>query len=159
MARRRRSVVTGELMLAAMVDVLINLLLFLLQLYGNSPAFLQPGEDLEFARSASEDQVEYATNLRITKSAIEVDGEVVARFGPEGAPPSPPELEALRDRLAGRLPPEPDPEDPAELVVQADRTLSWSQLSPVLAAAGDAGFGDLRFVVTTDRAGAGGADR
>jgi biopolymer transport protein ExbD len=138
-------------MLAAMVDILINLLLFLLQLYGNSPAFLQPGKDLEFARSASEEPVAYGPNVRVSRAGVEVDGELLARFGPEGAAPAASELDAVRDALQRRLPPEADPEDPPELVVQADRTLAWSQLSPVLSAAGEAGFGDLRFVVTTER--------
>lgn len=148
LARRRRSVVTSELMLAAMVDILINLLLFLLNLYGNSPAFLHPSEDLQFATSTSQEPVEYATNLRITRRAVEVDGEQVAVLGEKGAPPSEAELAVVRDRLAARLPPVPDPRKPPSLVVQADRTLPWTQISPVLTAAGDAGFSDLRFIVS-----------
>ncbi|MCA9488931.1 MAG: hypothetical protein KC621_03390 [Myxococcales bacterium] len=149
LARRRRSVVTGELMLAAMVDILINLLLFLLNLYGNSPAFLRPSEDLQYARSASQEPVEYAPNLRISRRAVEVDSEQVAVFGEGGAPPSQAELDVVRDRLAARLPGGREPGRPARLVVQADKTMPWTQISPVLVAANEAGFDDIRFVVSS----------
>lgn len=167
MGRRRRSGVrreefpSGELALAAMVDMMINLLIFLLTLYGTDPIDVKPEPNLLVPTSTATRPVQYAADLRVTTREVRVNGVSVLQLedGPKG-PRIPaaalqdglvPALTEELSRLAATLPP---PEDPADanrrkVDLQADKSISWEVLGPVIETAGRAGFVKLRFVVRT----------
>jgi hypothetical protein len=160
MSRRRRrphrpSDHPGELALAAMVDMMINILMFLLTLYGTDPIAVQPTADLDVPTSTTRRPVQYAPDLRVTTREIILDGEIILALGP--GPSLPPRaledgvLPALRARLAeaavaARSTAETDAE-PLRIDVQCDRRMPWEVLGPVLHTAGVAGFPAYRFIV------------
>jgi biopolymer transport protein ExbD len=141
---KRRDFPPGELMLAAMVDMMINILIFLLTLYGTDPIDVQPSADLVVPSSHSKDPVEPGVSMVVTRRAVLVDGVEVAALGAEK--PSAAALSRLQDELVKRLVPEADGAPP-ELSVQCDHRVPWDVLGPVLGVAQDAGYGRFRFVV------------
>jgi biopolymer transport protein ExbD len=154
LARRRREPQRSELMLAAMVDMMINILLFLLQLYGNSAITIQPSPDLELARSSARDQVQWAVSLVVSRNAVRLADKDIGSFPAQNRAPSQAEYEALvhalgdeRSKVQVRA---RDHMAPTEVVVQADKHLSWQVLGPVMRAASDAGFANVRFVVAVE---------
>ena len=154
MSRRRhreRRLPSGDLMLAAMVDMMVNILIFLLHLYGTDPGNVPASEDLQLAASTAIDAVQPGfVVLVMSKTAVTVDGSKVITLGGEG--PNPTELDALgmvlSDRARKAQAKAPDPDKPVEIVVEIDKREPWSVLRPVLATVGRAGFGHVRFVVT-----------
>lgn len=157
-ARRRKEEPTGELALAAMVDMMINILLFLLQLYGNSTVMVQSSPELSLPRSSSADPIRYAVNVVVSRVKVTVGPDTVSEFPKENRPPNEAELAAIgtaltaaREAQAARPPATPGAEpEPARVILQVDRRLPWEQLSPVIDAVGSAGFEDVRFVVAAE---------
>lgn len=143
-ARRRQELPTGELQLAAMVDMMINLLLFLLNLYGNSNG-VQPSDDLSFARSTEDRPVHPAPSVVVSQAGVRVGDEVVGTWSAEGRAPDASEVAALRATLMGLA----QGDDEPELLLQVDRRVPWTSVGPVLGVAGEAGFGNVRFVVAS----------
>ena len=145
-------------MLAAMVDMMINILLFLLQLYGNSAISVQLSPDLTLPHSPSSDPLRYAASMIVSRKAVQVGDNIVATFPAEDRAPTDDELNAIGAALQEALSAEQarmqtaGSEDATEVVVQADRQLPWDQLGPLIATASDVGFANVRFVVSTVRA-------
>ncbi len=141
-------------MLAAMVDMMINILLFLLQLYGNSAITIQPSPDLELARSTAREQVQWAVSVVVSRTAVSVRDVEIGTFPAQNRGPNAQEYQQLVETLhAQRLEVQArsrHQESPREVVVQADRRLSWDVLGPVMRAASDAGFANVRFVVAVE---------
>ncbi len=141
-------------MLAAMVDMMINILLFLLQLYGNSAITIQPSPDLELARSTAREQVQWAVSVVVSRTAVSVHDVEIGVFPAQNRGPNAQEYQQLVETLSEqRLEVQSrsrDQESPREVVVQADRRLSWDVLGPVMRAASDAGFANVRFVVAVE---------
>lgn len=154
-----------ELMLAAMVDMLVNILIFLLHLYGTAPIDAS-NPDLDLPESEATDPIEAAPIVVLTIAALEVEGEPLVPFTstlgalgateaavtwPEGAVQEgrlPPLVDWLTERRATLL--ERDPEAVADtIIVECDRRVPWSVVSPVLSSAGAVGFTKFRFVVNT----------
>lgn len=144
-ARREREAPTGELQLAAMVDMMINLLLFLLNLYGTSTGAVQPGKELVFAPSTEVAPVRFAPTVVVSRADVRVGDEVVGSWSAEDRAPGEAELSALKSAMLLL----PRAAGPGELLVQADRRVSWSALSPVLSTAQELGFTDIRFAVSS----------
>lgn len=146
--RRARRLVTGsDLTLAAMVDMMVNILMFLLHLYGTDPNLQQQG-DIELARSSATKPVEGQVVVVVSTDGAAIGGEIVGSFGLEG------ELVELRDELAGLLvdaAARADEEGDHPLVVEVDRAVPWTDLRRVLRAVSAAGYEDVRFVVATGR--------
>lgn len=153
----RRHHPPSELMLAAMVDMMVNLLIFLLHLYGTTPVDVQMFQDLVLPESTSRTQVEPAVNVIVSKRAISVDGERVLTLTdgvlPEGATRDgrvEALAEVLENKAAKAIPLPGTPEMPAgarPIVLQVDKTLSWTVLAPIVGTVGDAGFGRIKFIV------------
>jgi biopolymer transport protein ExbD len=145
-------------MLAAMVDMMINILLFLLQLYGNSAITVQMSPDLVLPRSPSSDPLRYAASMIVSRKEVQVGDTVVATFPAEDRAPTDDELKRIGAALEDALTAEQarmqtaGSQDATEVVVQADRQLPWDQLGPLIATASDVGFANVRFVVATTRA-------
>ncbi len=143
-ARRHREAPTGELQLAAMVDMMINLLLFLLNLYGNSSG-IQPGKDLSFARSTEDRPVHQAPAVIVSQTRVVVGGDTVGTWSAEGRAPDRAEIDTLQSALRAL----PHDAERSELLLQVDRRVPWTSLGPVLTAAGAEGFANVRFVVSS----------
>jgi biopolymer transport protein ExbD len=145
----RRIEPQSDLMLAAMVDMMVNVLLFLLTLYGSATVI----GDLQLPEGTSKSEPASEVELTITQQSVNVDGSPVlpvetgggwASLTEDGLTRGLDSLEAtLRDRR------DAFPSDPPRLAVQIDRRVPWSVVEPLIRTAGDAGFVDLRFVVTS----------
>lgn len=140
----------GELTLAALIDVLVNILIFLLTLYGSDPGEAS-GIVVELADSTSTDPVAPSVVVVVSEDEIVVGGRDAGSLA--DLPDDPSALEAiLREEWDKALADDaatPDPDPPPELVLQIDRRVPWTSLRPVLTTAASVGFVDLRFVVTT----------
>lgn len=158
----------GELALAAMVDMMINLLIFLLHLYGNTPVQVQSNSDLILPDSRSHDPMTAAVSVVLSRRAVEVNGQqVIALVDPEGDPHFPDgslesgRLPALMKALETAKPPAapaPDaPTEPPALLLQCDRRIPWSVLGAVVKSVGEAGFPKMKFVVNEKSEGPGSA--
>lgn len=142
--RRRRELPAGELQLAAMVDMMINLLLFLLNLYGNATG-VEPSDTLSFARSTEDAPIHPAPAVVVSRASVKVAGDAVGTWSAEGRAPDGAEVDALRSALRGL----PRSGDAPELLLQVDRRVPWTSIGPVLTVAGDEGFAHVRFVVAS----------
>jgi biopolymer transport protein ExbD len=145
----RRIEPQSDLMLAAMVDMMVNVLLFLLTLYGSASVV----GDLQLPEGTSKSETPTQVELTITQQSVNVDGSPIlgvqagggwASLSEDGLTRGLDALEAtLRQRHDGFS------SDPPRLAVQIDRRVPWSVVEPLIRTAGEAGFVDLRFVVTS----------
>jgi len=145
----RRIEPQSDLMLAAMVDMMVNVLLFLLTLYGSAAV----DGDLQLPEGTSKSEPASEVELTISQHSVDVDGSPVigvqsgggwASLSEDGLTRGLDALEAkLRERHDGTSTETP------RLAVQIDRRVPWSVVEPLIRTAGDAGFVDLRFVVTS----------
>ncbi len=143
-------------MLAAMVDMMINLLIFLLTLYGTDPIDVRGSAELQLASSASHDPVKYAVSVVVSQKAVEVDGVPVVLLREENGALRFPDGDALggftqalaqrRDEAVAAAAKRGEDAIP-DMSIQCDRRVPWEVLGPLLTQAGDAGFGQFRFVV------------
>lgn len=156
---RRRDHASGELMLAAMVDMMINILIFLLTLYGTTPIELPKGESLALASSAAREPVKLAVTVAVTTASVYVDNvSVLPLDRASGVPRLPPaavvdgRIAPLADALLAlideaRAPgPDGQPVEP-ELLLQVDKAVPWSVLGAVMHTAEAVGYPRARFVV------------
>jgi biopolymer transport protein ExbD len=152
---RRLESAPGELMLAAMVDMMINLLIFLLHLYGTTPVEVKPTADLQFPQARVADPMQAGRVVRVTHSGVEIDGQPTVRYetvdGRLGFPAA-----SLRDGQLGVLADflvqqagKPEESSP-EILVQCDKRVPWSVLGVVVRTAGESGYPKMRFVVAHD---------
>lgn len=174
---RRHEFPEGELMLAAMVDMMINILLFLLTLYGATSLQPLPGDPVQLASSTAREALTPRITLAVTSTAVFVGGtSVIALDVADGKPHLPttavsdgvvPTVTSALQALAKTTPPAPRPATPPpsglivgtngpaadeaapapELLVECDKRVPWSVLGPLLHTAERAGFGVTRFVV------------
>jgi len=145
----RRVEPQSDLMLAAMVDMMVNVLLFLLTLYGSAGV----EGDLQLPEGASKSEPASEVELTISQQSVDVDGSPVLGVESGGGWASLSEdaltrgLDALEAELRERH--ESTATETPRLAVQIDRRVPWSVVEPLIRTAGDAGFVDLRFVVTS----------
>lgn len=150
--KRRLEAISTELNLAAMVDMMVNILLFLLTFYGTATTDAVP---MELAESVAKEPVSTRVQVAVTVEAVRVEGQpVVALRSEDGALVAPeamgPEFDDLRRRLETARVAALTPDGmPPVLAVQVDRRVPWAVLKPVMAAATAAGWTDVRFVVNS----------
>jgi hypothetical protein len=153
-----------ELSLAAMVDMMINLLIFLLHLYGRGAMITPASDDMQLAGSTASEPLQIAVAVAVSHRAIEIGGKRIVELeeGPriadgmvEGGAIGALTEAIARDlqRQASRAPPDAEktPTE-TELLVQTDRRTPWSVLGPVLRSAAAAGVDRYRFVVLSESA-------
>ena len=147
--RMRNKDETG-LMLAALIDMLVNILIFLLTLYGSDPG--QAAEaGVELAASTSLDPVAASVVVVISQEFVMISGKPVGPLEQVGHDPKglqtvlQHEWDRSRAEAVVGEGPVPDP----ELVLEIDRRVPWTSLRPVLRTAASVGFVDLRFVVSS----------
>lgn len=147
----RRIEPQSDLMLAAMVDMMVNVLLFLLTLYGSANVV----GDLQLPEGTSKTESTAQVALTITQQSVDVDGSPILGVQGGGGWASLSEdgltrgLDALESALRARHDASSSSDDQPRLAVQIDRRVPWSVVEPLIRTAGDAGFVDLRFVVTS----------
>jgi biopolymer transport protein ExbD len=145
----RRIEPQSDLMLAAMVDMMVNVLLFLLTLYGSTAV----DGDLQLPEGTSKSEPTSEVELTISQQSVDVDGSPVLGVQSSGGWASLSEegltrgLDALEAKLRERH--DSTSTETPRLAVQIDRRVPWSVVEPLIRTAGDAGFVDLRFVVTS----------
>jgi biopolymer transport protein ExbD len=148
---RGRDKTDPGLMLAALIDMLVNILIFLLTLYGSDPGQATEA-GVELAASTSEAPVARAVIMVISQEFVSVEGRTVAPL--EQVAHDQEELRTVLqhewDQVLAEADVAADDEKPApELVLEIDRRVPWTSLRPVLKTAAAVGFVDLRFVVST----------
>ncbi|MEQ1565357.1 MAG: biopolymer transporter ExbD [Myxococcota bacterium] len=161
---KRRSMPMTELSLAAMVDMMINILIFLLHLYGRGAVEAVPSEDLQLAKSTAEQEVRASISVVVSRQAILVGGATVLDLVDDHGVPTLPEgvvheghLPDLATALAAKrakAEQQPLPEGRTyvpELLIETDRRVPWSVIGPVLRSGARAGVEHYRFVVSAQK--------
>lgn len=142
---RRRLHGDSELMLAAMVDMMVNVLIFLLAMYGTGGTHPPAGMDL--ARSTSTNADHATVIVVVSATNIVIDGktlvagksydEIVTEA--QKAPLAAAFTQIYADHQAK------DKDHEPELEIQSARDAPWDAVRAVLVGAGEAGFVKLRF--------------
>lgn len=146
--KRRREMPPGELMLAAMVDMMMNLLIFLITLYGTDPIDLRPSNELVLPRAATGVPIEGAVVVEVTAKSIAVEGRPVVTLTDGMVPAG--GYAALAAALTAERGKVTDVDAEPELSIQCDRRVPWSVLGPIVTVAGRSGFPEFRFIVRGD---------
>ena len=159
--KARRAEVDSDLNINSMMDMMTIILVFLLKSYGNEDIQVAPSEDLRLPSSSAIQAPEVAVNVVVSRSQIVVDGEPVLDLALEEGVPVVPE-DAMRGNLISQLQEvleekaddakaiaERSPDHPFEgrLLLQCDRSTPFSLVRSVMYTAGQAHFGQFKFVV------------
>lgn len=170
MKKARRQTTDGGLNITSMMDMMTIILVFLLKSYSTSDVSVAPSDNLQLPTSTSQKAPELAVNLVVAKDQIVVDGVPVLDLTqvPDEENPGQqliavPEDEKrgqvitkLYDRLlekaeaAKTLAEQSGSDDHAfkgRVLIQCDRELPFSVLREVMYTAGQAQFGEFKFVV------------
>lgn len=157
-ARKGRIPTASPFMLTSMMDMFTIILVFLLNLL--DPAN-ESDQEVVLPSAKVEQTVEEGVILTVTPARVSVDGVEVLRLAegtlPAGTARTGRSVDALLERLveAGNTKQvsgkqgQQDASNPV-LSVQCDRAVPFSVLGELLYTAGQAGFGQFRFVVIND---------
>jgi biopolymer transport protein ExbD len=144
--RNRKLVPTPDLNLTPMIDTLIVLLIFLVKSYSVTPEYLTPTQGIELSRTTSKQGAPDKPALIIGKDGILFNGVVLIAFK-DGVPardfskdPFIPELKERLDKIKGD-----DTDFSGTLILQADKSIPFHVLRPILRTAGVSGFYDIKF--------------
>jgi biopolymer transport protein ExbD len=156
-AKKRPEEPEAELNITSLMDIMTIILVFLLKSYSTEEITVTPSEDLSLPNSSARLKPELAVNAVVTKSAITVDGvDVVAVSGGAVDPGQKrgtlisPLFDRLKD-LADRE--KANAERPGyspftgRLLLQIDRDIPFGLVREVMYTAGQAQFGEFKFVV------------
>ena len=133
--------------LTPMVDLLTIILVFLIKSYSTTPQYLTPTQDIQLTMTKSETTAPDAPVLIVGKDGILVEGAVVVAFK-EGKPSKDfnlkktlPELSDALKKLVAKA----KQEHSHTLILQADKSVAYDTLKPILRTAGVVGFTDIKF--------------
>jgi hypothetical protein len=150
------------------MDMMTIILVFLLKSYSTEDVTVQASEELQIPASSALTPIKTAVNLVITKNDIILDGELILSLEPiqndKGATvPSIAQVEKkgqlitdLYERLLekaeeakeiGSRIAADEAQFKGQILLQCDRTLPFSLIREVMYTAGQAQFGEFRFVV------------
>ena len=143
---------TFKIQITSMVDMFVILLVFLLKSFSTSPVNIAPREGMVLpASSAVTDPVDVAKVI-ISNDGVYLNDEQVLLLD-KGAVPSK-ELDSRDSRFIKSLykalveqSKGSKPETQGQLLLQADRELSYQQLEKILFTSGAAGFSDVKLAV------------
>lgn len=134
--KHERSIV-AELLLTALIDAFSILVIFLLMSFSSTGELLMMGKNMELPK-ASADMLERNPVVKLDNGKLFLeDKEVTADTL----------VQALLELRKNFLEMRPGEEFPAILTVQADRRAKYEQLSGIVQASAQAGFGDIKFAV------------
>lgn len=156
--RKGRIPTHAPFMITSMMDMFTIILVFLLSLL--DPAN-ETNDELTLPSASVDQTVEAGVILMVTPERVSVDGQEVLRLADgallPGAARTGRRIDALHGRLVdaanrARVSGEQDEQGAANpvLSVQCDRAVPFSVLGELLYTAGQAGFGQFRFVVIND---------
>lgn len=164
----RRQSEDGGLNITSMMDMMTIILVFLLKSYSTDDISVAPSKDLQVPISTSEKPPKLAVNVVVSQREIVVDGETVLSLtsgqdsnGNEVTQVPDDEkrgqlISALYDRLLEKAETAKDLamrtgreefEFKGEILLQCDKRLPFSVIREVMFTAGQAQFGNFRFVV------------
>lgn len=170
MKKPKRRETNSDLNITSMMDMFTIILVFLLKSYSTSDISVAPSSNLEIPTSTSQKDPETAVNLVVSKKQIVVDGVYVLDVVevPDEEAPGQTTLSVAEDEKRGqvitklydrllekaeaakRLGEQAKSEEHAfkgRILLQCDRTLPFSLLREVMYTAGQAQFGEFKFVV------------
>ena len=139
--------------MTALMDILSNLLFFLLASYAASDIEIKGAENMQLPTSSSEQEATMSILVRVTIDVIEVegkpivkvvDGKPAGRFDGDKIVPLHDEL--VRIGVQGKKGVEMTEENTV-LLVLADKRIDYELISKVLKTAGYAGYPNFRFAV------------
>ncbi len=161
MARKMRksSVVDeeAELNITSLMDIMTIILVFLLKSYSTEEITVTPSDDLSLPNSTASLKPELAVNVVITKASITVDGvELMPIVGNAVDPgqkraliisPLFDRLKELADREKANAERPGYSPFTGRLLLQIDKDIPFSLVREVMVTAGQAQFGEFKFVV------------
>jgi biopolymer transport protein ExbD len=168
--KKTRKTEDADLNINSMMDMMTIILVFLLKSYSTSDVSITPSDDLQLPTSSSQKAPELAVNLIVTRSQIVVDGVPVLNLteapdeeNPGTMLPVIPDDEKrgqsitkLYDRLVekaqtakdlGSQAASDDFDFKGRILLQDDRNMPFGVLREVMYTAGQAQFGEFKFVV------------
>lgn len=143
-----------SLNMTALMDILSNLLFFLLASYAAANTEIKGAEDMQLPSSTSEQQANMSILVRVTLDDIEVEGKPIVKLVDGKLPPQyfaedrvvplfkMLELYAKNGKKGVEM-----TEDNTVLLVLADKRADFDLVSKVLKTSGYAGFPNFRFAV------------
>ncbi len=152
---RVRAAPTPRLHITAMMDMFTIIMIFLLVSFSDRPQTVELDRDLELPKSAARMDYTDSINLVMTRDALKIEGEVVARWDgdrPVGLDPDRLQESELYRRLktyreeadqAGKAGEETKP----FVLFFCDRRLRFDAVNQVIKTAGLAGYPNLQFAV------------
>ncbi len=135
---RMKRVVTGDLLLTALIDAFSILVIFLLMSFSSTGDLLFLGKDTELPKATRAEVLERNPVVKIENGVLFVEDKEITQESLIG------ELINLRKQFAET---HPNEEYPGIVTVQADRRVKYEVLNQLVLAASAAGFGDIRFAV------------
>ncbi len=148
--RRRVSAEPPELPLAAMVDMMVNVLIFLLALYGSSLAGFDPNQ-VQLPASSAQQTPKDPVQLVISSAGILVDGKPIVPLQ-AGTEPWTLDSALVEDGLIPSLIPSLRPtgftaDSPTSSQIVCDKRIRWEILGPVTRTLQSARYEKFRFIV------------
>lgn len=169
MRKGRRPDAGPGLTITSLMDIMTIILVFLLMQYGSSDVSVAPSADLQIPVSTAAKKPKLAVSVVVSQSQIVVDGEAVLNLervssdlGTDvvGVPTAEKRgqlISALYDKLiekaegakdlASRAGDAEEFQFKGEILLQCDKRLPFSLIREVMFTAGQAQFGNFRFVV------------
>jgi len=141
-----------SLNLTALMDILSNLLFFLLASYAATNTEIKGADNMQLPSSTSQTEAQMSILVRVTLDVIEVEGKPVAKIqngvitGDDGDKIVPMFNELTHIAQIGKKGVKMD-EDNTVLLVLADKRADYQTVSKALKTAGYAGFPNFRFAV------------
>ena len=167
--KARRPVEGGALSITSMMDMMTIILVFLLKSYSTEDISVKPSDDLEVPIASARKRPKLAVNLVVSRSQVLVDSVPVLSLERVADEETGQELvqvpedekkgqmiSKLYDRLVekaeyakelGARAGTDDSEFKGQILLQCDKRLPFSVIREVLYTAGQAQFGEFRFVV------------
>jgi biopolymer transport protein ExbD len=148
--KKRQQTAAASLNLTPMIDMMTILLVFLIKNYSTDPSYLTNTQSIELSRTTSETSAPDKPVLIIGKDGVLLDGQTLVSF-PQGVPSKaylnskviPELMDALEVKKSS------DADFTGTLILQADKSVPYTTLKPVLRTAGVAGFNDIKFAGVT----------
>ena len=170
MKKARRSQGGDELNITSMMDMMTIILVFLLKSYSTSDVSVAPSDNLQLPTSTAQKQPELAVNLVVAKNQLVVDGVPVMALTqvPDDERPGQNMIAVPEDELRGNVisklydrllekaeaakalgskSAKGEFEFKGRILLQVDRDMPFSVLRTVMYTAGQAQFGEFKFVV------------
>jgi biopolymer transport protein ExbD len=168
--KARRSEVDASLNINSMMDMMTIILVFLLKSYATSDVSVAPSAELVLPFSSAQKAPQLAVNLVIEKSKLLVDGVAVMALTtePDEANPGQELVAVPADELQGQLVGKlydrlrekadgakslaaqsgnSEHEFKGRILLQVDKDMPFSVLRTIMYTAGQAEFGEFRFIV------------